>query len=234
MLPRIGLTPAVDDAGLASLPYPYSRAIELAGALPLPLANIEDGAAMDAFLDTCDGIFFTGGMDIVPARYGEVTQPFCGETQPKRDTLELALLEKALGRGMPILAICRGCQLVNVFFGGTLYQDLPTERKSEIAHRQTEGIYAPSHDILIAKDTPLFSLTGAARMVGNSFHHQAVKTVGDGLAVMAEAEDGVIEGLYAPGYPYLRAYQWHPERLYEYDEKNRRIFADFLAAASKK
>ncbi len=231
--PIIGLTAAVDGEQLTSLPRPYAYAIERAGALPLVLPYTESEEMLDAFLDVCDGIFLTGGKDIDPRLYNEAPRPTCGDLQPERDSVELAVLRKAVASDKPILAICRGSQLVNVFFGGTLYQDIPTEYEAPLLHRQAGDIYAPSHRILIREGTPLHTLIGERQMVGNSFHHQAVKTLGEGLLVTATAEDGMIEGFYAPALRYLRAYQWHPERLYDTDEANRRIFADFLAAATE-
>lgn len=233
MLPRIGLTAAVDGERATTLFHHYSYAIEMAGGLPLCLPYVEREEALDAFVAEMDGIFFTGGMDLCPALYGEEKRPACGENQPERDKVELALLRRAIAAKKPILAICRGHQLVNAFFGGTLYQDLPTEYGTAIAHRQSEGILEPSHDILVTAGTPLFDLVGSERITGNSFHHQAVKNLGEGLMPMAYAADGTLEAFYATAYPYLRAYQWHPERLYDRDGINRRIFADFIAAASK-
>ena len=233
MLPLIGLTAAVNADRDTTLLCHYAYAIEKAGGLPTVLPYLESTEALDAFVDRLDGIFLTGGFDIAPCRYGEEIRPTCGELQPERDSLELALLERAIERGKPILAVCRGLQLVNVFFGGTLYQDIPTEYETALCHRQTESRFSPSHDILIKAGTPLAELVGTGRMTGNSFHHQAVKRLGDGLLPMATAEDGLLEGFYAPTYPYLRAYQWHPERLYDLDEKNRLLFADFLAATKQ-
>ncbi len=233
MLPLIGLTAAVNADRDTTLLCHYAYAIEQAGGLPTVLPYLESTEALGAFIDRLDGIFLTGGFDVSPCRYGEEARPTCGELQPERDSLELALLERALEKGKPILAVCRGLQLVNVFFGGTLYQDLPTEYETALRHRQTESRFSPSHDILIKAGTPLAELVGTGRMMGNSFHHQAVKRLGDGLLPMATAEDGLLEGFYAPTYPYLRAYQWHPERLYDLDEKNRLLFADFLAATKQ-
>jgi putative glutamine amidotransferase len=234
MTPLIGLTVAIDKDGHPQTLAPYCRAIEAAGGLPLLLPYVSDGAMLDAFIDRCDGIFLTGGMEIEPARYGEEKRPTCGETQPLRDEVELAVLARAIKADKPILAICRGAQLVNVFFGGTLYQDLPTEYPSDIPHRQPNGIFAPSHCILIEKNTPLAATVRKREMVGNSFHHQAIHRLGEGLVVMATAEDGTVEAVFAPALSYLRAYQWHPERLYAADADNRLLFADFIEAASKK
>jgi putative glutamine amidotransferase len=129
----------------------------------------------------------------------------------------------------PVLGICRGAQLINIALGGTLYQDLPTELPTEISHRQTEPKFSPAHSVKILADTPLYDLVQKDRMTANSFHHQAVKTLGKGLELMALADDGVVEAFYLPGERYLRAYQWHPERLFAIDSDNRLLFEDFTA-----
>ncbi len=230
MNPIIGILAAVDNEATTSVFHPYTYAIEQAGGLPLLLPYTESADVIRRFVALCDGIFFTGGMDVSPSRYGEDIREHCDEIQPLRDALEFAVLNEALPTGKPILGICRGAQLVNVALGGTLYQDLPSERPSPITHRQTEGKFEFSHDIVVLPDTPLHTLLGRTRVRGNSFHHQAVKALGQGLAVMAEADDGVPEAFYAPDHPYLRAYQWHPERLYDKDGDSRVLFCDFITA----
>ena len=234
MRPIIGGTAAIDEKKSASSFFAYSRAIEKAGGLPLLLPYIEDGDALDDFIATCDGIFLTGGMDIEPSRYGEEKHPKCGECQPNRDRLECEVLSRALKADKPILAICRGHQLVNVYFGGTLYQHLPEEKPSDIPHVQVGDPFIPSHPILIEDGTPLSVLIGKHEMTGNSFHHQAVKTVGDGLSVMAYSPDGLIEGLWYPRATYLRTYQWHPERLIDIDGDSLALFGDFIAVSKSK
>lgn len=233
MRPIIGLLAAVDNDGTTTLFHPYARAIEQSGGVPLLLPYTESVDVIARFVAMCDGFLFTGGVDIAPERYGETASELCGEIQPLRDAMEFAVLGEVLAAGKPILGICRGAQLLNVALGGTLYQDLPSERPSDIAHRQTEDKFEFSHDIIVLPDTPLHTLVGATRMRGNSFHHQVVKSLGRGLCVMAEAEDGVIEAFYAPDHAYLRAYQWHPERLYKKDENSRVLFYEFISACKK-
>ena len=232
-LPIIGLFAAIDNEATTSVFHPYVNAIEKAGGIPLLLPYTQSADVIRRFASLCDGFFFTGGVDIVPARYGEQTSEHCDETQPLRDALEFAVWENVFPTGKPILGVCRGAQLINVALGGTLYQDLPCDRPSDIAHRQVEDKFEFSHDLTVLGDTPLHELVSATRIRGNSFHHQAVKALGNGLAVMAEADDGVIEAFYAPDHPYLHAYQWHPERLYDKDENSRLLFYDFICACKK-
>jgi putative glutamine amidotransferase len=229
----IGITPAVSDVGDSSLISTYSYAIEHSGATPIVLPYVTSKESIMHFADMCDGFFFTGGMDIEPAVYGQEKKETCDQTQPKRDELELALFEAAFATGKPILGICRGMQLINAILGGTLYQDIPTETNATISHRQTEARFEFSHDIRVIKDSPLYSLLGKERIRGNSFHHQALDRLGDELKVLAESDDGIIEGFYHAVHPYLRAYQWHPERLFDKDCDARLIFSDFISACKE-
>ena len=129
-----------------------------------------------------------------------------------------------------MLAICRGLQLTNVALGGSLYQDIPTEYKTDILHRQTAPAGESTHTASVVTGTPLDTLIGKKSMTVNTFHHQAIKKLGKGLEIMASADDGIIEAVYHSDHPYLRAYQWHPEKLYDTDDNNRRIFDDFIEA----
>ena len=227
MTPKIGLIANIEKDLRVNMHGAYGLSIEKSGGLPLVLPYIESEEIIDAFVDSCDGFLFTGGADVEPEYYGEEKKDTCGETEPSRDKLEFAVLKKVLEKNKPILGICRGLQLINVAMGGTLYQDIPTECGSDIRHVQTEDKYAPSHPIFVENNTPLFHLVGKEIMTGNSFHHQAIKTLADGLKVMAKSHDGMIEGVYATDKKYLCAYQWHPERLYSFDD-NKILFDDFI------
>ena len=230
MYPLIGILAEVDEECASRVQNPYVSAIEKAGGIPLLLPYVEREAVIEAFVQRCDGFFFTGGVDVEPSRYGAEKSDACGVTQPNRDALEFRVLEKAMRTAKPILGICRGAQLINAALGGTLYQDIPSEIQTTLLHRQTQPKFAPSHGVNVLADTPLARLIGADRMVANSFHHQAIKTLGKGLEIMALADDGVIEAVYLPGDRYLRAYQWHPERLFDTSKENRTLFLDFLDA----
>lgn len=226
----IGVLAEVNEELNTSVQYTYISAIEKAGGIPVLLPRVESTETIEAFVQSCDGFFFTGGADIDPKRYGEEVKSTCGEIMYQRDEFEFRVFQSVIKTSKPILAVCRGAQLVNVALGGTLYQDLPSERPTQILHRQTVSKDAPSHGVKILKDTPLWTLAGKEWMAANSFHHQAVKVLGEGLSVMAAAEDGMIEAMYLKEERYLRAYQWHPERLCEKDEDNQRIFEDFVKA----
>ena len=233
MKPVIGLTVSVQDDGSVSLLEAYSRAIENAGGIPILIPYVKNTDIYNDFIELCDGIFITGGADIDPHRYGESKKNTCGAIQRLRDETELYVLCEALCRNKPILAVCRGTQLLNVYLGGTLYQDIPTEYPSKINHVQDEGRFEPSHSVKIADGSPLSKLVGKDVMTANSFHHQAIKNVGKDLVPMAYAEDGIIEAVYLPSKAYVRGYQWHPERIFDTDTDNRKIFLDFINACNK-
>lgn len=230
MKPIIGILAEVNDELTTAVKNTYIRAITVSGGAPVLLPYTDNDEAIDRFIDICDGFMFTGGADIDPSRYGEKQSPFCGSVRPYRDELDFKAFHKAMSTGKPILAICRGLQLVTAALGGTLYQDINTEVDTDMIHRQTEPVYSPSHGVNVLSDTPLFDLVGKDRIKANSFHHQAIKKLGNGCKIMATADDGIIEAIYLDGNRYLRAYQWHPERLCDSDESNRRIFDDFISA----
>ena len=227
MRPVIGVLVEIDNELVAKAQSTYTHAIEKAGGTPLVLPYVDD-EAIEHFVSICDGFFFTGGADVDPRRYGEAAKEGLGEIQEYRDEVEFKVFQKVIKNSAPILAICRGAQLVNVAFGGTLYQDIPSEIHTQISHRQSEPKFSTSHDVKVIPNTPLHEITGAERIKANSFHHQSIKTLGEGLEIMALADDGIIEAVYLSGKQYVRAYQWHPERLFDTDKQSRLIFEDFI------
>ena len=233
MPPIIGILSAVDEEFSAKLTHTYVRAIESAGGVPVVLPYAHDAETIASLVDLCDGILFTGGCDVAPSRYGALTSPKCEASEPLRDSFELSVFKKAIEKGAPTMGICRGEQLINVALGGTLYQDIPSEFKTDISHRQSEPKNSPSHPVSIEEGTPLFNLIKKPSMAANTFHHQAIKELGEGLRVMARADDGMIEAVYLEGENYLRAYQWHPERLFDSNEDNKLLFLDFINAAKE-
>ena len=230
MRPIIGITPEIAEDGKISLNYAYTHAIEQAGGIPLVLPCTKDETLLDELVALCHGFCFSGGEDIEPARYGEEKLPQCGAQALRRDAFDFRLFEKALATGKPILGICRGGQLINVALGGTLWQDLPSQQPSELRHVQKEGAFEHSHSVSILPDTPLADILGKERLTINSFHHQAAHKLGEGLRIMAHADDGVVEAMYLPGHPFLWALQWHPERLCNIDADARALFRSFLDA----
>jgi putative glutamine amidotransferase len=182
----------------------YMRTLEAAGAIPVVLPPV-GLAHVDALLDRFDAICLSGGPDLDPAAYGATTRhPELGPTEPRLDVFELALAGAALERGMPVLAVCRGAQALNVACGGTLHQHVP-------GHRQTNSACEPSHGIRIAARSRLAAIAGARTLEVNSFHHQAVDRIGAGLRVVARAEDGTVEAIEGAGF--VIGVQWHAETM---------------------
>lgn len=233
MRPLIGLLPMIIEEETAQTFRSYAYAIETGGGTPILLPYTEDQATMAHFVDLCDGFFFLGGPDLEPALYGETRREKCGEGVPARDQLELTIFKMILPTQKPILGICRGCQLVNVALGGTLWQDIPSETGSVLTHRQEKPYDRYSHEVTLNAGAPLSELLGETRISVNSMHHQCVRTLGKGLQIMAKATDGVIEAIYLPGDRFLQGIQWHPERSINTDTYSRKIFAAFVDACRK-
>ena len=215
----------------------YVEALRNVGGLPwlIPLLP-HDPDTMQAIFERLDGVFLTGGVDVDPTRYGEAKTALCGATDPDRDAVELMLLRHALAAKLPVLAVCRGIQIVNVALGGTLYQDLSAQVPASMKHDYFPTAVSPSrsylaHDIRVAPGSRLGDILGATAAPVNSMHHQAIKTLARGLRPTAHAPDGVIEGVEGTGDQYLVAVQWHPEELAETQPGMGRLFTSFASAA---
>ncbi|HET7456974.1 MAG TPA: gamma-glutamyl-gamma-aminobutyrate hydrolase family protein [Gemmatimonadaceae bacterium] len=228
----------IRDALRVRLNAAYVRALEGAGLVPLvvpPLLQPERAARL---LERVDGLVLTGGEDVDPRRYGAAPHPECGPVQAERDATELALVAAAQARGTPTLAICRGIQLLNVALGGTLVQDLPSERGTGATHDPGGDRTARTHDVVVSAGSRLAAAVGrTGAMAVNSFHHQALDRVAAPLVVTACARDGVIEAAETPPGDrwWVLAVQWHPEELTGgAEEWDRGIFAAFAAVVSGK
>ena len=233
MFPIIAIIGAVDDDKTITLQNAYTAAIENAGAIPVVIPYTDKDEALDFYAELCDGVLFSGGCDIEPKKFGEEKKEKCGNIQLFRDDLEFAFFERIFKMKKPIMGICRGAQIINVALGGTLYQDIPTEYETDMVHRQTGDKTIPSHEVVVTDGTPLMALVGKERMTANTFHHQSIKDLGKDLKVMARADDGIIEAAYYDGDVYMRAYQWHPERLAKNYSDNKLLFDDFIKAVKE-
>jgi putative glutamine amidotransferase len=194
-----------------ALGLPYLRGIEAAGGLPVVMPPLDD-EAIEPLLDRVDGICLSGGPDLDPGGYGAEPHPMLGQTEPDLDRFELAAARQADARGMPILAICRGTQALNVVRGGALHQHLP-EISSEIAHRQGNPGDQTSHAVEIDPESRLAAVLGGSEIEVNSFHHQGIDRLGERLRVVARAPDGTVEAVEDPDRPFLIGVQWHAETL---------------------
>ena len=191
----------------------------------LPLTSEEE--TIDILLGTIQGILLTGGHDVCPSTYGEDKIPQCGATCRERDKMEHILLGRALGRDIPVLGICRGIQFINVFLGGSLYQDLPTQRPSCTEHHQKPPYDVPVHELELMDNSGLFRLLNRKSLSVNSYHHQAIKEKARPLKIMAVADDGIIEAVEMTDKKFVWGIQWHPEFSYKSDENSRLIFEEF-------
>ena len=230
----IGITLYRDDENKKlMLNRDYPDALRRAGALPVLLPWETDPERLDAMLERLDGLLLSGGEDIDPTLYGEERLPLCGTPDPERDAMETALCRLALERDMPVLAICRGIQMLNVTLGGTLYQDVASQYGDALRHPVYDRPREQVHTVQVLPGTRLSSIIGAERIRVNSRHHQAVKTPGRGLTVCAVAEDGLTEGVEMPGKRFVVAVQWHPESLSDYAPESHALFAAFSDACAR-
>jgi putative glutamine amidotransferase len=203
----------------------YVRALEQAGLVPLAVPTMLAAERAGAALSAVRGLVLTGGADVAPDRYGAAPHPRLGDVDPVRDAAELALIAAARARRLPILAICRGIQILNVALGGTLYQDLDSERPGPVPHSDETS----RHAVRVAPGSLLERTLGMRSATVNSRHHQAIRDLAPGLQAVAWADDGVIEGAEpADGAAsWMVAVQWHPEDLTE-----RALFDGFARAVA--
>jgi len=203
----------------------YVRALERAGVVPLAVPTMLAADRASAAVAAVRGLVLTGGEDVAPARYGAAPHPRLGDVDPVRDAAELALIAAARARRLPILAICRGIQILNVAFGGTLYQDLDSERPGSVPHSDETA----RHTVRVEAGSLLERTLGTRSATVNSRHHQAIRDLAPGLRAVAWADDGVIEGAEPSDTKevWIVAVQWHPEDLTE-----RALFDGFARAVA--
>ncbi|MBI4042687.1 MAG: gamma-glutamyl-gamma-aminobutyrate hydrolase family protein [Deltaproteobacteria bacterium] len=186
-----------------------------ADAVPVVLLPWKDQISVNCeLIKSCDGLILTGGADISPQQYGEEPLKPEWSGQPERDAAELALIKEALDLKIPILGICRGCQLINVAFGGSLFQDIAAQCPTNLCHRNPAIYDLNAHPVKLAPNNPLVEIfEGREDLLVNAVHHQAVDKLGKGLEAIARAEDGIVEAIWRPNprHPLVLGVQWHPE-----------------------
>jgi putative glutamine amidotransferase len=239
-LPLIGLTtyrrPA-DFSGkqvdLMGLTLPYIQAVRAAGGVPVLLPHDAGAEEVETLVAGLDGLVLPGGEDVDPAEYGQDKIPECGHVDRDRDALELQLARRATEGGLPVLAICRGHQVLNVALGGTLWQDLPAQvpgaQEHSCAYLENSGTLA--HEVRITRSSVLVDILGTDQVGTNSSHHQAIRALGAGLVPTAWAPDDVIEAVELKGHPFAVGVQWHPERMYREYPRMLRPFVALMEAA---
>ncbi len=195
------------------------------------MADIDTTSLSDDMIDEliadADGVIFAGGNDFNPDIYGgdsDLVEYF--NTNDDYDSLRI--LDKCIADNKPILGLCRGLQLINIYYGGSLYEDIPSQYSTDVIHRG-ENKSVTYHPVNISSDTRLYQIIQTDYIDVNSYHHEAIKDLGDGLRVGATSDDGLIEAIENPYYPYMVAVQWHPEFSYFEDVRSQMIFDDFIS-----
>ncbi|NLL18237.1 MAG: gamma-glutamyl-gamma-aminobutyrate hydrolase family protein [Clostridia bacterium] len=229
MNPLIGITCGQEQEGYSVTRY-YSEAIQRAGGIPVLLPVTGEQILIEAYANKLDGLLLTGGDDLDPVLFGEEPLRGLGPVDPDRDHFELELCKLLLVNGKPVLGICRGMQVLNVACGGTIYQDLVRQLPESLEHRQRAPKNRVSHQVVLDSSSLLRGVLKTSALRVNSFHHQAVKDLGQGLKAVAKASDGVIEGVEKET-GFVLGVQWHPERLWQDYEEQGRLFAAFVKAA---
>lgn len=228
--PLIGITPTGSKEN--SVGKSYVDAVMRAGGVPVIIAADTSALYLCDVVSRLDGVLLTGGGDIAPSYYGEEPLPQLGEVDDVRDVLELSIAKLAMRRNLPMLGICRGMQVINVAFGGSLYQDLPSQLGTDVEHRRNSQGERSKHMATISGGTKLHQLLGVDSLLVNSSHHQAVKTVAKGAVVEAKSSDGVVEAIDFFPYHRVLAVQWHPEGFNGKNEHMNKLF-DFFVQQSK-
>jgi putative glutamine amidotransferase len=241
--PVIGITTQTLEAVPDQLPrcwvmsQRYVQVLTTVGAIPWVIPLLEGNErALRGIYERLDGLFLPGGVDVDPAAYGEQRGPLCGRVDPARDWTELLLVRWALADRKPVLAVCRGAQLVNVAVGGSLYQDVATQHPDALKHdhypiggRRRDEL---AHEVRLAPGSRLQRLLGTESLAVNSMHHQGIARLAPGLVAVATSPDGLIEGVEMSNGHFLIGVQWHPEDLVDVDARMKRLFEAFIAAAA--
>lgn len=229
--PRIGIPMRIEAAtNRFYLARDYSEAIEAAGGIPFHISLIPKQEYISEAVESLDGILLPGSdSDVDPQRYGHQPHPRLGTVQPIKDETDLLLIAAAEKKRIPVLAICFGMQVLNVYRGGTLIQDIGSEVPNAIKHEQGAPRDRRSHSINIVSGSVLENLAGAEQSSVNSHHHQAIDSIGRDLLATAWSTDGLVEALEDPrAQPFVMAVQWHPEIGWEKDEFSQAIFRRFV------
>jgi putative glutamine amidotransferase len=229
----IGIIPLWDEEKQSIWMLPgYMEAILEQNAVPvvLPLTNRKD--LLEQIAENLNGLLLPGGQDVDPALYGQEPREPGGEICRMRDEMENLLLRMVLERRVPFFGICRGLQFLNVFCGGSLYQDLPQELGGKVQHGASEKGKENRHRVQILPYTPLDQILRPSEITVSSYHHQGICDLGHGLRPMAKSDDGLIEAVCMRDYPFGIAVQWHPELDFKTSESSRRLFAAFVDACS--
>lgn len=232
MPPLIGITTSYDyNKNTVILKHGYFNAIEKAGGIPIAVLPIVDEKTILGLTKLLDGIIFSGGPDIDPIYFGESPHPKMRSICPQRDMMEIFLAKEMHKMKKPILGICRGIQVINVAFGGSVIQDIPSEIINPIKHEQEAPGWYGTHKIEIEPNSVLFNILGKRYVRVNSFHHQSVNKIAPGFKPIAFTADGIVEAIEAKSSEaFCLGLQWHPEEMWEKDLDQFNIFKTFVKA----
>ena len=227
----IGVMPLYDDERNSLWMIPgYMKMLEAQGFAPIMLPLTDNENELEYYTELCGGFLLTGGQDVSPGMYGEQAAEKCGKPCVLRDNMEKYILNFAVDYDKPVLGICRGIQIMNTVFGGTLYRDLPSEYGSRVNHCMTPPYDRAVHEVSIVKNTPLYKIIGKEKIGVNSYHHQAIKKLAPSLTAAAISEDGLTEAVYMENKHFIAAVQWHPELNYLSDENSVKLIRAFVGA----
>lgn len=206
----------------------YVDSVVRSGGVPFIMPICENENIIKKMIENVDGVIMTGGVDIHPFKFNEEPNPKIGEISKERDDFDFLIMKHAFENNKPIFGICRGIQLINVFFGGTLIQDINSQKNTKILHSQTAPRDVATHKIKIKKDSIISDIFGTSAEV-NSFHHQAINKLSKDFKITSEANDGIVESIeYKKKDRFIFGVQWHPECMTEKDEKMQNIFSMFV------
>lgn len=224
MTPIIGIVSCGYMNERQFVPQTYIYAIEASGGIPVILPCPRQETSYESYKKICDGFLFCGGNDVTPLLFGEEPMTDRGKTDTQTDIFHISFMKYALNSSLPILAICRGMQILNIACNGTIFQDLSLRKTASLNHMQlSENRSDSSHKITISSNSMLSNILGASTDV-NSFHHQSIHILGNNLKITAIASDGVVEALESTAHPFAIGVQWHPECMYHTCEPMRELF----------
>ena len=233
--PLVGVTTSItidQSPERAYVNSAYLHAVQQAGGVPVLLPPQLSKSSLERLVRGLDAVLLTGGGDMDPAAFGETPHPTLYDVAPSRDALETQVTLMALDKKTPLLAICRGVQVLNVVLGGSLHQDVATDPGTEILHSQKEARDQATHKVTVAAGSRLSRVLGGEDLEVNSFHHQVIKSLGRGLVPVAWAPDKLIEGVELDDDSrFVLGVQWHPEHLVGNSESARRLFSALVTAA---
>lgn len=206
----------------------YINSVIKNGGIPYIIPMNREQEVIKEQIERVDGLILSGGHDVAPRYYNEEPYKDLGEILPERDEFDFKLVEFAKKRNLPILGICRGCQILNIYYGGSLFQDLNLKNGADIKHNQVKFPSMASHSVDLVDGTKLKKIFKEESLMVNSFHHQIIDKVSPSFQISAYSKDGVVEAIENPAYEYMIGVQWHPEMLHKVEEKMNLLFSELI------